>query len=84
MNKFREAEGRRLQELVINSQASIAALQPPFSALPEQVTRVAQLAMRRGIMANLPDDDDVSPTPRAGVPQQQAQRSQLRSQRSRR
>ena len=45
MNKFREAEGRRLQELVINSQASIAALQAKLEKA-ERILKLAELARK--------------------------------------
>ena len=45
MNKFRESEGRRLQELVINAQSSLKALQAKLEKA-ERILRLAELARK--------------------------------------
>ena len=45
MNKFRESEGRRLQELVINSQAAIKSLQGKLERA-ERILKLAELARK--------------------------------------
>ena len=45
MNKFRESEGRRLQELVINAQSALKALQAKLEKA-ERILRLAELARK--------------------------------------